>query len=207
MDNPKKAADKLLQFYQGGQLKTLIDYLQRGLSDLTESSEETSSKIVQEILSNKSNENGKLLQPNNSAQLGEETTKELEVESTNSDLKTDNQDSPEISESIVIDDSSTSKSPESNSSEQTTKDSEEISNRVSLSSENVEQMRLTSSELAKRLGLQPQSVSNAISKKGKKFPEWSQKRDPDGIAWQKSEKKEGRNWLFSPLKDEVKEMN
>lgn len=200
MDHPKKAADKLLQFYQGEKLKTLIDYLQRGLSELKDLSKETPSEIVLDTLSNKFNENGQLPQPDKSTQAEEETTEELEIESNTSDLTTNNPDSPETPKSTVVDDSSTSKSQEDDSSEQTTKDSDEISESVSSSSEDVEEMRLTSSELAKRLRLKTRSLINAVTKYKDDFPEWTSKKDPDGIAWQKSDEKRGRSPLYVPLK-------
>ncbi len=67
-------------------------------------------------------------------------------------------------------------------------------------------IRLTTLELGQRFGLKKETVSNAASKKKDDFPEWSKKRYPQGIGWQRSNEKRGNSWLFIPaqtLNDET----
>ncbi|MCF3574144.1 hypothetical protein [Planktothrix agardhii] len=56
MDNPKKAAEKLLQFYQGDRLKELINHLSSGLELPTESPEQTLEKSSQNKQSTNNNQ-------------------------------------------------------------------------------------------------------------------------------------------------------
>ncbi|MGK7897002.1 MAG: hypothetical protein AB4372_26160, partial [Xenococcus sp. (in: cyanobacteria)] len=59
-------------------------------------------------------------------------------------------------------------------------------------------MGLTTTQLANRFGLNPSSISNCLYKQPDKFSQWSQKKDPEGISWQKTQKKKGRSSLFIP---------
>jgi hypothetical protein len=198
MDHPKKAADKLLQFYHGARLQALIDYLQRGLENFNDSSDFTmKEKDVEEgtpkaIDSNKDTDNS------------------LEnAESDNSTTETLLEDLPQLEESNVNQEtqmesklidgksqnfSDVSDSKNSDSSE-TLKEVHQLENLSNLS-----EMRLTSSELAERFGILPKSLSKAVSKHRNNFSEWSKKRDPERIGWQRSNEKRGNAWLFIPVK-------
>jgi hypothetical protein len=188
MDNPKKAADKLLQFYQGDKLKTLIDYLRQGLTDVSESSvEKTVLELSQEVVPKSAKENGKIPVPDNIKKS--DTSKESEIQPTSLDSDKDNQSVRMDSLTKTVNDSPISESQETQHKD----DSED--------------MRLTSSELAKRLGLKQRSFSNAVANYGDKFPEWSKKRDPDGISWQKSDEKKGSSRLFIPVDTENTQTN
>ncbi len=68
-------------------------------------------------------------------------------------------------------------------------------------STNWEEWELTPEELAERLHLGYRTVLNTMYNRPDEFPEWTKKRDPDGIPWQRSGRKRGRTWLLIPLKN------
>lgn len=233
MDHPKKATDKLLQFYKGDELQTLIDYLQRGLEDVGDSPESTvgEKKLLPpgESTPVNSNQNGAVTptasgEPGNMPQADKTTEIDINQETEVTDSDENNQADSEVDEftnspvaevaqqskeldisqeteiqSIPLDEDN-QESPEA--SESTTSTNSEILKEANQSTDsfNLSEMRLTTSELAKRLGLQPQSLTNAVSRQKEAFPEWSKKRDPDGISWQRSNEKKGIARLFIPMK-------
>ena len=69
----------------------------------------------------------------------------------------------------------------------------------------LENWELTPDELAKRLQRKPRSLLEMWYTKPAEFPQWSQKRDPDGIAWERSDRKKGRSWLFIPVLESKQE--
>lgn len=60
---------------------------------------------------------------------------------------------------------------------------------------------LTLEALAERLNRKPRSILGTLSKKPAEFSQWSKKRDPDNVAWQRSERKQGRTILFTPAQE------
>ncbi len=64
---------------------------------------------------------------------------------------------------------------------------------------------LNTRQLAERLKLQHQTIMNMMYNKPEQFPQWSQERDPEGIAWQRSSEKNGKLTLFSPILDDDRE--
>lgn len=163
MDNPKIAAQKLLEFYQGEKLKELIEVLQQGL----ETSEQKSSEEHQEIPSEENN---------NEKSVIEETellTEEIsENQSSSAQL---NEFSRELEELEIE-----NQEPEVN----------QISDKL---------IELTKQKLADRLDVVTGTLQNALNpNKIDSFPEWTRKKDPEGIAWQRT-RKEDDIWYFSPV--------
>ena len=188
MDNPKKAAEKLLQFYQGETLKNLINHLQTGL--VNEPPQEDIEAEVPQTIPIEANRNGVMPKTDDI-----NTDREVVAEAYQSDEASEKNDenAVEIVTEIVErsrDEVVTSQSPSVLKSEEM-HHSEDIST--------VEDMRLTSFELAERLGIKHNSFCTAASKRKNDFPEWSKKKDPDGISWQKSNEKKGRASLYIPV--------
>lgn len=224
MDHPKKAADKLLQFYKGDELQTLINYLQQGLDNLDDSPDSTVtekiSKLSEESIAVNLNHNSNMPQFDNTT--GIDIQQETKVESTSSDVEHDNysevdestnspvlektQSSEELDISQETEVQSTpldeenQESPEPSESQTSTNYEIFKEAKPSADSSNPSEMRLTTSELGQRFGLKKETVSNAASKQKDDFPEWSKKRDPQGISWQRSNEKRGNSWLFIPEK-------
>lgn len=183
MDNPKKAADKLLQFYQGETLKTLIDYLQQGLSDLNKLSsvKEDPSEISKDPSPIKESQNGNIPQVEVSKELPvvrppkvrdtrteRKATEKKSVDSTaqfsphQMSVK-DNQTYPETSTGLFKGGTASAHSP----SQTTTVDHLSASkSEAAQLLENVDNMRLTGLELAKRLKVTKGSFFNAVNRYG-----------------------------------------
>lgn len=68
-------------------------------------------------------------------------------------------------------------------------------------SENTSNLQLSRNQLAERLGLNPKSISNFLSKQPNEFSQWTQKKDPEGLAWQKTGKQR-RLYFFIPIQTE-----
>lgn len=101
MDNPKKAAEKLLQFYQGDKLKELIDHLRGGLEspiEIPAPTLEQSSRNEQSAYSNNQFANGTASTTN--------TVKQSESSSDNSTLPP-NPDLPALKPAKDIDEKTT----------------------------------------------------------------------------------------------------
>ena len=60
---------------------------------------------------------------------------------------------------------------------------------------------LNTSELAQRLNVIPNTITNYLNKhkNPEKFKQWTKNKDPDGIAWQKKESRKGRSNIFEPI--------
>jgi hypothetical protein len=71
-----------------------------------------------------------------------------------------------------------------------------VENNSPISTSNLKPLCLIQSELAKRLDLHPSTIAKRRSDAD--FPEWSQSKDPEGIAWTYLRKDK----LFIPLKDQ-----
>ena len=212
MDNPKKAAEKLLKFYEGQKLQELLKYLQEGLQS-TKSSEPISSSTVSET---KRTSHGAEFDsaplssssPNNSVgnQHGSGTSGyKIGVSSSQT------QKNSLISEKRNKNkpDSTSINNREKKSFETTlhnqdvSKDEEDLSKVASDSSvvfakNTSSPMQLTRIQLGERLGLNPKSISNFLYRQPNEFSKWTQKKDPEGLAWQKTEKK-GRSYFFTPV--------
>ena len=227
MDNPKKAAEKLLQFYEGQKLQELLVYLREGLkattdSPLTQTDEQSIEnnsnglKTIDE--KNKTTQNSKESQPltdNSAFSLSEEENRadtpyrqleskqtsqvsekapetEISKETNNFDGAYKNSSSRQIDKA-----ENTDSSDKKTITSHTTKESP-----VEISSDDSterEELRLTRSQLGERFGLNPKSISNFLYKQPENFSDWTQKKDPEGIAWQKEGKKEGRSYYFIPV--------
>jgi len=160
MDNPKKAAQKLLQFYQGEKLQELLEYLGKGINqDINSQKKDNGSQPNVTDFRNTPNEKSSydqgLKSTDSSAHLNGNNSSHREKSSTG-----------EISEN-----SSVSKSP------------------------------LTLSELAERLRRKPKTINAKRNEGLEIFLEWTKKKDPDGIAWQRSDKKQGKSYLFFPVEE------
>lgn len=213
MDHPKKAAEKLLKFYDGEKLKELIDLLRQGLEQLPEQPETINYKD-----DNKSSEKKDITQTSpeaksqnfledNRKQMGQNTdiqneykavsTKHTSEYTTSSEST--NTDSSIFTSSAKQEDLQNYNSQEilpATGSEAKSDTDNNVSNIVS------PQMQLTLSELAERLGKNPQTVKNMTYKQKKRFVKWSQKLDPNGIAWQRQtgeRKRKGEPLLFIPV--------
>lgn len=199
MDNPKKAADKLLTYYQGERLRTLIDYLQQGYGAI-----------------HGQNSNIPILEPsttNNSRLSPKIETKNLEKPVSNSsDSNQEGNSTPttHISHTLPV----LQPAPEEKTdaeragqSEMSITDTDIVeSNSASNTQDQTSvppNMELNHHELAERLGVQSSSLYSTMYRcdDEKKFTEWSRKKDPDGVGWQRTDFKKGRSWLFIPVQD------
>jgi hypothetical protein len=186
MDNPKMAAEKLLQFYQGDSLNQLIDHLRQGLelpiksptSELPEVTEaveiEDESTHLQPMSShrlkineNQTSVNGFVSSP--SLNLDLPALNPAESNSKNPNLKTE----------VLEDETEPSQTPE------------EIPG------------QLRAEKLAERLKVSYTTVRNMLSPKDRpRFPEWSRQRDPDSWAWNPTDEGKGRSRIFVRLQEQ-----
>ncbi|MEA5603256.1 hypothetical protein [Nostoc sp. UHCC 0252] len=173
MDNPKKAAEKLLQFYQGDKLKELIDRLRQALEPLPQ---------LPEAVREQSNQKNQFTFFENQLTISNNGLTAEQAESSKEDTPT---------------------SPASETHSPTLKLSEDIDQNSAPA--DLENWELTPDELAKRLQRKPRSLLEMWYTKPAEFPQWSQKRDPDGIAWERSDRKKGRSWLFIPVLESKQE--
>ncbi|MEL6442348.1 MAG: hypothetical protein AAFQ80_24255 [Cyanobacteria bacterium J06621_8] len=192
MDHPKKAAEKLLQFYQGENLKQLLQYLREGFDSKTMAT----SSISQDDLP-KDSEHSVVTETSNktNAQIdGEERSgsptmlnRRVEQESLSRAKK---QDKSDISVS----------STQINKDRENSQSSEK---KIDLSKEKKvdSHKSLNTLELAERLKVSRSSINYNVNKSAKEFKEWTIKKDPDGLAWQKNIEKEGRINMFSPIEE------
>lgn len=155
IDDPKRAADKLLQFYQGDKLKELIDRLKSGLEPSVE---------LPELAREQSNANG-------------QSTVEQTEATANGSTPAPNFNLPALNPA------------------------EDIVEKTA--SENLE---LTLQELAKRLQRKPKSVQIEGYRGSAEFTNWTRKRDPEGIGWQRSDKKIGRSAIYIPVTEPKQEI-
>jgi hypothetical protein len=234
MDNPKKAANRLLQFYQGDSLQKLIDYLQQSLTETPQPGETEESQIQR-------------LDPtpikstiHHGSVMGETSPKHLpfvsgdparnqsatnrtseESEQTSSKIKIS--DHPEIvnesqvSYSVQNNNSVDIDNEQSNNGQHSSTESiSEVSSNHSVNTRKIipkkprlknkkkksvdNQNLLTLNELAERLNFKPASLGSYLCREPDRFAQHTQKRDPEGIAWQKSPQKGvGKAMLFMPI--------
>ena len=158
MDNPKKAAQKLLQFYQGEKLQELLEYLGKGVnrdinSPIIVNTDQPNNGNTKNTLDEKPDYNQDLKLSVSSSDLNGRKTNHEEKSSTE-----------EISENSPV-----LKAP------------------------------LTLSELAERLNRKPRTIRDKRNKGLEGFIKWTKQKDPDGIAWQRSEEKRAGSYLFFPV--------
>lgn len=191
MDNPKKAAEKLLQFYEGQKLKELLEYLNKGLDDNLQSdslensqnSSETNSSISS---SHKNNSNGRIQQKNNS--ISQQTSPIFER----------TYQSPGVSSSILS-------SQKLQRNQENSKEEEKVVEDSDSTQEDIFNQRLTQNELAERFKLKSSTIADVIQKRRNKFTQWSQGKDPEGIGWTRTQERRGRSFLFAPVQKNKEE--
>jgi hypothetical protein len=176
MDHPKKAAEKLLQFYQGDKLKELIDHLRQGLQPLPTESPETVPETVASVAGRSSVPRNHQSANNNYHSPDNQHTTDKADSSTDASATPPNLSLPALK-------------PAETGIEQSVP----------------AHLELTRDDLAKRLNVSSHTVRHASYKDRAEFLQWSQKRDPEGIAWQKNDEKKGRPTLFSPVSETKQE--
>ena len=160
IDNPRKAAEKLLKFYEGQKLEELLEYLGKGAnqdinSQTRENAAQPNNGNTRNTLDEKSDYEQDLKSTVSSSDLNGRKTDPVEKLSTQ-----------EISENCPVLKAS-----------------------------------LTLSELAERLDRKPRTIRDKRNKGLEEFIKWTKQKDPDGVAWQRSEQKEGKSYLFFPVKN------
>jgi hypothetical protein len=172
MDNPKKAAEKLLQFYQGDKLHELISYLTQALKPLPQLPQASEEKLDHK---------------------NESTALAVQIFNSNKITTTQEVETPEEDISTSYNTDSLDHTPTENEEQKSLP-----------ASTNWEDWELTPEELAQRLHLGHRTVLNVMYNRPDELPQWTKKRDPDGIAWQRSGRKKGRTWLLIPVKNTQK---
>ncbi|MEO0683562.1 MAG: hypothetical protein AAFY76_00595, partial [Cyanobacteria bacterium J06649_11] len=262
MDHPKKAAQKILQFYEGEKLKELIDLLRQGLEPDAEQPEASDDKDYNSRSSQTSNSADIPIQTTSqhinvdyflqreqnfdTAREYKAVTKKKDKEYTTPseskdtdysvealkviDTETDNRfyeihkDNTHNTDNNLeqinhVDDAETffdskentvlkySRLQEELNGIHDDKDDEVKDNTYPrLSLHVTPDMKYTLNELAERLERNPDTVKNMSYKD--RFPIWSQKLDPDCIAWQRygtEKRKKGEPLLFIPFTKTVME--
>ncbi|MDJ0536612.1 MAG: hypothetical protein QNJ70_29675 [Xenococcaceae cyanobacterium MO_207.B15] len=214
MDNPKKAAEKLLKFYQGDKLKELLEYLGQGLTinnnpqgvkgnpsekqTSTPTEKKTTTANVNDTSHSNSYQNQKKatsvkkiyrVENNQSAEFLSSSNGKIINHQAKLSFPSRTSHPGEPSSPGV---SSTSENTLSQKALQKSDFAEETA--VTLSS-------LTLEELAERLRIKPRTISSTRQRNPEKFPEWTQKKDPDGIAWERSNERQGRAYVFFPVQE------
>ena len=200
MDNPKKAAQKLLEFYQGERLKELVEYLNKGLKQKADVTNKDNQEIltIEKTISNGRVEKQSARTSDQRSSFGKHGSKETNIPVSSSILEEDTKlvessdNTQEQSETIS----------EKNPEEKAIKPNENISDSsftMVASSNGIFDQRLTKDELAERLGVHPTTFSDVFYKRKEKFTQWTQKKDPDNIGWTRTQEKQGRNFLFAPI--------
>jgi hypothetical protein len=206
MDDPKKAAKKLLEFYEGQKLKELLEYLTEGLEISISIQSKTLQEDEETLVSHDR------LATNQAKKHFSKRTEgafkgTIEVRPTAPPNKMSEVSSDIPSSPRDLSPSKTS-SISSFQSDEMNNNSAEDSNKLILNhnSQNSSNLRLSSNQLAERLGLNRDTITNFLSKQPNKFSQWTQKKDPEGLAWQKTEKQgRGRSHFFSPVQTEKKQ--
>ncbi|OCQ99344.1 hypothetical protein BCD64_12415 [Nostoc sp. MBR 210] len=221
MDNPKKAAEKLLQFYAGDKLQELISHLRQSLNANTDSQEPVrehsnhhqNSQNFSELSPYKASVPSSDIQDTNGTQAHKNQPASDEAQLTTQQA--------ELDEWVRTGKLPTtlSKSPSGLDSETKTNipllKPAPIDNRTSefadtyrvTKRETTElptpdpNMELTADELAERLQVKSDTLRATFYRNQEKFPRWAKKHDPDGIAWQRTDVKKGRCWLFVPINE------
>ena len=170
MDDPQKAAKKLLQFYQGEKLKKLLQHLATGL----DSTDIQSIRVIQDISSTTDRDLFEVATPGDNRQ----------TEAANTEKKPEKPTVPVSSSQI--------------SGKQKIENDKPITEQIHLSKEG---KSLNTLELAKRLKVSRSSLNQNANKSAKKFEKWTEKKDPDGLAWQRNIENKERANIFSPIKE------
>lgn len=220
MDNPKKAAEKLLQFYNGDGLQELIAHLKQGLNANTDSQEpakEDSNDLNRHNFSEPSPY--KAFVPSSEAQdtNGTQAHKSQPV-SDQAQLTTQQAELDEWVRTGKLP-ATLSKSPSGSDSDTKANipllkpspiekrtlelaDTYKVTKRETAELQTPDpNMELTADELAERLQVKPDTLRSIFNRNKEKFPKWAKKHDPDGIAWQRTDVKKGRCWLFVPVNE------
>jgi hypothetical protein len=198
MDDPKKAAKKLLEFYEGEKLSELLKYLMEG-SELNISEPNT---LQKDLVNNQTPESStkKTYQspkdfsnlPSSSLQNGWNSLKKT---SAHEDMPI-NPSSDEIKNN--------DREVEKETSEEETDRGEDLDteprrDRLAVNNpENTSNLRLSRNQLAERLKVNPRSISNVLYQHPDRFSQWTQKKYPEKLSWQTVEKK-GRRYIFAPI--------
>ncbi|NEQ11231.1 MAG: hypothetical protein F6K37_36625 [Moorea sp. SIO4E2] len=191
MDHPKKAAEKLLQFYQNEKLKELIDYLSEKLEppfDETEQLVDNHNNSTDNTSSNTSNtdsssqENLKshtLSVSNGSAAVGVDTTNQqqpLPQEKPSNDVNANDTDPSQQGERIDLVNGTSGGDRRKSDLTERQPTEEHFPQPLP------QDMYLTLDELAQRLKRSKETVRSAIYKKRENFSAWTQNLDPEGIT-------------------------
>ncbi|MDJ0719531.1 MAG: hypothetical protein QNJ54_35810 [Prochloraceae cyanobacterium] len=182
MDDPKKAAKKLLEFYQGKKLKELLEYLNKGLDSSTNTHEFQSNSASDRARKKTQDDSD-----NGDSQLIDAATKF--TPNSSSQIKTVSNN-----KHFDLDAGSSANNPKETKSE--------VARTESTSEKQFTNGKaLNTLELAQRLNVIPKTINNYLNKNKnpEKFKQWTKKKDPDGIAWQKREPKIGRSNMFEPI--------
>ncbi|MEH2025681.1 hypothetical protein [Nostoc sp.] len=235
MDHPKKAAEKLLQFYQGDRLQELITHLGQGLKANADSQEPAEEKlnhphsphfsepalpsssappinIGSTNTAQTSQAHGTEAFPPETSQKNHKVLDELKLADKQAEIidewvKTG--EMPALASQLLSVSDSNAKTniplvkPSSIDNctlelADTYKVQERETTELQTSDPNME---LTSDELAERLQVRPDKLRATFYRNKEKFPRWAKKHDPDGIAWQRTDVKKGRCWLFVPINE------
>jgi hypothetical protein len=202
MDNPKKAADKLLQFYQGDKLKELLEYLGKGL---TQEAQTKDVMLSERTLTSENNSQRTYSTQSLDPQLFQKSSGVLSL--------TRQQNDEDVIQSQLND-------SEDKTARETYQVNEKISSVTLNGDNNTKQLSsqktsenshppktpLTLSELAERLGRKPRTINVKRNEGLEEFLEWTKQKDPDGIAWERSEEKQGRFYLFFPIEEAKEEV-
>jgi hypothetical protein len=203
MDNPKKAAEKLLQFYQGDELKELLEYLGKGLTQEThlsynialertltfENNRQKTSSIPKEEKQTQNSSSNVLSSPR---EQNDESFIESKSENAKDITDGGTYQVNEKTSSVNLNGKSVSR--------------QELSSKKISEDSFVLKTPLTLSELAERLGRKPRTITVKRNESLEEFLKWTKQKDPDGIAWERSEEKQGKSYLYFPV-EEAKEEN
>lgn len=199
MDDPKKAAKKLLEFYEGEKLSELLNYLMEGL-ELNISEPNT---LQKDSVNNQTQETS-LTQTHCLMPSDSESRSSSSLENGWNRLKKTSaqEDMPinPFSDEIKNND----REVEEETSEEETDRGEDIDaeprrDRLVVNNpENTSNLRLSRNQLAERLKVNPRSISNVLYQHPDRFSQWTQKKDPEELSWQTVEKK-GRRYVFAPI--------
>lgn len=175
MDNPKKAAEKLLTFYQGDRLKELINHLRQGL--------EPPMVLLEPPMA--------LLEP-------------AKEQSQDSDRLLNGNDQLVADQAEPLAETLTSPTPEVYQEQSLNENSlilKSAEDAVEVEISTLVNKQLSVEDLAKRLKLSQRTILNNAYSQPNKFLEWVKRRDPQGLGWQRSKRKKGGSWLFTLVQE------
>jgi hypothetical protein len=190
MDNPKIAAKKLLEFYKGEKLKQLIEILQEGLQ--TNQINTETSQIEEKIETNETTQQTETVE-------NESLSDDFDFQEVTSEIYQKQEKNDQFSDdkrSLIVQNQS---DPEELSEDKVTIAKQQLSSPDNQAEANTNIIELTREQLARRLNVVTGTLQNAIGpKRIASFPEWTKNKDPDGIAWQRTRRKDNI-WYFSPV--------